>query len=87
MRVFGRHRWSTLWQVSQQKPLAGFRALAANSFVTANGIALTDRLFVVTCRLKVHNGAEREARMAIMKTAMRFQFWAARFICREEAAQ
>jgi hypothetical protein len=37
--------------------------------------------------LKIYNGAELEARMPIMKTATRFQFWAVRFIFREEAAQ
>jgi PAS domain S-box-containing protein len=44
-------------------------------------------LFVVTCGLKVHNRAEREASVPVTKTATRFQFWAARFICHEEEAR
>jgi hypothetical protein len=61
--------------------------LSSPPVVHGLGTDLTDRLFVVTRRLKIYNGAELEARMPIMKTATRFQFWAVRFIFREEAAQ
>jgi hypothetical protein len=68
--------WSPKWPRLSSPPV-----------VHGLGTDLTDRLFVVTRRLKIYNGAELEARMPIMKTGTRFQFWAVRFIFRAEAAQ